>query len=158
VPKKEGWDLPTRRCNARRSGLPEERAQGRTAVAGRNIWPAPCVSLTMGCLVVLVLLVLVLGTGMFLTVGLIGLLMTLIVAGLIGWAADAVVPGKLPGGWFGAVLAGLVGGWLGHLVFTWLRLPSLGLVIAGVDLVPAFVGAVVIAFALELFSTRRRLT
>ena len=111
----------------------------------------------MGCLVILVLLVLVLGTGMWFTVGLVGLIMTLIVAGLIGWAADAVVPGKLPGGWFGAVLAGLVGGWLGHLIFTWLRLPGLGLGFAGVELIPAFVGAVVIAVALELFSSRRPL-
>src|SRR5919197_6476655 len=101
----------------------------------------------MGCLVLLVLVVVLLGAGMWVTVGLLAFLMTLIVAGLIGWAADAVVPGKLPGGWFGAVLAGIAGGWLGHLLFRALGLPSLGLVIAGVDLVPAFVGAVVIAFA-----------
>ena len=105
----------------------------------------------------LVILVLVLGTSMWLTVSFLALLITLIVAGLVGFAADAVVPGKLPGGWFGAVLAGIVGGWLGHLIFRWLNLPTLGLVIAGVDLVPAFVGAVVIAFALELFTTRRPL-
>ncbi len=112
----------------------------------------------MGCLVLLVLAVLLLGGGMFwITGSLIALLITLLVAGLVGWAADAVVPGKLPGGWLGAVLAGIVGGWLGHLVFRTFGLPSLGLVIAGVDLVPAFVGAVVIAVALELFTTRRPL-
>ncbi len=111
----------------------------------------------MGCLILLVLLVVVLGGGMFLTVGLITLLLTLLVAGLVGWAADAVVPGRLPGGWIGAVLAGIAGGWLGHLLFNALHLPSFGLVIAGVDLVPAFVGAVVIAVALELFTARRPL-
>jgi uncharacterized membrane protein YeaQ/YmgE (transglycosylase-associated protein family) len=111
----------------------------------------------MGCLVALVLLVLILGSGMWLTVGLVGLVMTLVVSGLVGWAADAVVPGELPGGWIGAVLAGIVGGWLGHLVFGALHLPSLGLRIAGVELLPAFVGAVIIAFALEFISTRRRL-
>jgi uncharacterized membrane protein YeaQ/YmgE (transglycosylase-associated protein family) len=111
----------------------------------------------MGCLILLVLVVLVLGAGFWLTAGVLGLLMTLIVAGLVGWAADAVVPGKLPGGWIGAVLAGIAGGFLGQLLFTWLHVPSIGLVIAGVDLVPAFVGAVVIAFALELFATRRPL-
>ena len=112
----------------------------------------------MGCLILLVLAALVLGGAMFwITGSVLALLMTLIVAGLIGWAADMVVPGKLPGGWFGAVLAGLVGGWLGHLLFTWLGLPSVGPVIAGVDLVPAFVGAVVIAVALELFTARRPL-
>ena len=92
---------------------------------------------------------------MFVTVSLFALLITLLISGLVGWAADAVVPGKLPGGLLGAILAGIIGGWLGHLLFAWLHLPSFGLVIAGVDLVPAFVGAVVIAFALELFATRR---
>jgi uncharacterized membrane protein YeaQ/YmgE (transglycosylase-associated protein family) len=112
----------------------------------------------MGCLVLLVLCVLVLGGGMFLTVGLVGLLMTLLVAGLVGWLADMVVPGELPGGWLGAVLAGIVGGWIGSLLFRTFGLPSLGLSFAGVELIPAFVGAVVIAGALELISTRRRLS
>jgi uncharacterized membrane protein YeaQ/YmgE (transglycosylase-associated protein family) len=112
----------------------------------------------MGCLIPLLILVLVLGTGMWLTVGVVGLIMTLIVAGLVGWAADLVVPGELPGGWLGAVLAGLAGGWLGSLLFSWLHWQRIGPDIAGVDIVPAFVGAIVIAVALELFSTRRRLT
>lgn len=111
----------------------------------------------MGCLILLALVVLVLGAGMWATASVLALLMTLLVAGLVGWAADAVVPGKLPGGWLGAVLAGIAGGFLGQLVFNWLHLPGFGLIIAGVDLVPAFVGAVVIAFALELFATRRPL-
>ena len=59
----------------------------------------------MGCLLLLIVLVLVLGAGMWITVGLIALLATLVVAGLVGWAADLVVPGQLPAGWFGAVLA-----------------------------------------------------
>jgi uncharacterized membrane protein YeaQ/YmgE (transglycosylase-associated protein family) len=112
----------------------------------------------MGLLIVLVLLVLVLGGSMlWLSVSLVTLLITFVVAGLVGWAADAVVPGKLPGGWLGAVLAGIVGGWLGHLVFRMFGLGNVGPSVAGVDLVPAFVGAVVIAGALELVSTRRRL-
>jgi uncharacterized membrane protein YeaQ/YmgE (transglycosylase-associated protein family) len=111
----------------------------------------------MGCLIALLVVVLLLGAGMWFTVGLVGLLVTLIVAGLVGWAADAVVPGKLPGGWLGAVLAGIAGGWLGHLVFRAFGLGGPGLVVAGIDLVPTFVGAVIIALALELFSTRRPL-
>src|SRR5437870_350618 len=109
----------------------------------------------MGCLVALILLVLVLGAGMWVTVGIVGLLLTLVVAGLIGWAADAVVPGQLPGGWLGAVLAGLVGGFVGHLLFRTLGWPSIGPDIAGVDIVPAFVGAVIIAVIAELFTMRR---
>jgi uncharacterized membrane protein YeaQ/YmgE (transglycosylase-associated protein family) len=110
----------------------------------------------MGCLVLLILLVLLLGAGMWATVTLVGLLVTLVVAGLVGWAADAVVPGRLPGGWIGAVLAGIAGGFVGHLLFRTLGLPNFGLVFAGVDLIPAFVGAVVIAVLAELFTARRR--
>jgi uncharacterized membrane protein YeaQ/YmgE (transglycosylase-associated protein family) len=113
----------------------------------------------MGFLIVLILLVLLLG-GVFwaligFTFGLIGLLMTLIVAGLVGWAADAIVPGELPGGWIGAVLAGLAGGFLGQIIFHALSLPTLGLSIAGVALVPAFVGAVLVAGAAELVTNSR---
>ena len=109
----------------------------------------------MGCLIFLILLVLVLGAGMWVTVGLVGLLITLVVAGIIGWAADMVVPGQLPGGWLGAVLTGIIGGWLGNLVFVMLHL-GLGPQFAGIHLIPAFVGAVVVAVIAELFTTRRR--
>jgi uncharacterized membrane protein YeaQ/YmgE (transglycosylase-associated protein family) len=105
-------------------------------------------------LLVLILLVLLLGAGAWVTVGLIGLLITLVVAGLVGWAADAVVPGHLPGGWLGAVLTGIAGGFVGHLVFALLHLRPVGPVVAGVDLVPAFVGAVIIAAAAQWLSTR----
>ena len=109
----------------------------------------------MGCLLLLIVLVLVLGAGMWITVGLIALLATLVVAGLVGWAADLVVPGQLPAGWFGAVLAGLVGGFIGHLLFATLGLHDPGFRLFGVDLIPAFVGAVLIAVAAQLWTTRR---
>jgi uncharacterized membrane protein YeaQ/YmgE (transglycosylase-associated protein family) len=109
----------------------------------------------MGCLIVLLLLALLLGAGMWITVGLVGLLATLVVAGLVGWAADLVVPGRLPGGWLGAVLTGLIGGFIGHLLFVLLRIPDPGFRLLGVDLIPAFVGAVVVALAAELFTARR---
>ncbi|HYU19358.1 MAG TPA: hypothetical protein VEQ11_11760, partial [Chloroflexota bacterium] len=79
-----------------------------------------------------------------------GLMLTLFVAGLIGWAADAVVPGRLPGGWLGAVLAGVVGGFIGHLV-----LGNFGPALFGVRIIPAFVGAVLIAVAAELVTSSR---
>src|SRR5215207_97452 len=115
----------------------------------------------MGFLIALLLLVIVLGGVFWLVMGfafgLFGLLMTLLVAGLVGWAADAVVPGELPGGWIGAVLAGLAGGFLGQLIFHALSLPTFGLSLAGVSLVPAFVGAVLIAGAAELVTSRQAL-
>jgi uncharacterized membrane protein YeaQ/YmgE (transglycosylase-associated protein family) len=109
----------------------------------------------MGILIILLLLALVFGAGIFITAGVVSLLLTVVVAGLVGWAADAVVPGRLPGGWIGAVLAGLVGGFIGHFLFSALHLPGTGLALAGVELIPAFVGAVIIAGGLELMSSRR---
>ena len=95
----------------------------------------------MGCLLLLVLLVIVLGAGSILAVGFtIGLLFTLIMAGLVGWAADLVVPGRLPGGWFGAVLSGLIGGFIGTWLFHVLGIRDPGFELFGVHLIPAFVG------------------
>ncbi len=111
----------------------------------------------MGCLLLLLLIALVLGAGMWLTVGVIGLLATLVVAGLVGWAADLLVPGVLPGGWIGAVLTGLIGGFVGNLVFRTLGLHDPGFRLLGIDLIPAFVGALIIALAAELFTARRRI-
>jgi uncharacterized membrane protein YeaQ/YmgE (transglycosylase-associated protein family) len=111
----------------------------------------------MGCLILLILLVIVLGAGSVMAIGLtIGLLLTLIVAGLVGWAADLVVPGTLPGGWIGAVLTGIIGGFIGAWLFKVLGIHDPGFSLFGVDLIPAFVGAVIVAFAAELFTTRRR--
>jgi uncharacterized membrane protein YeaQ/YmgE (transglycosylase-associated protein family) len=110
----------------------------------------------MGILLALILLVVLLGVGMWLTVGFIGLLLTLVMAGIIGWLADAVVPGELPGGWVGAVLAGVAGGWIGQLLFGLLHI-GLGPQLVGVHLIPAFVGAVLIAVGAELVTSRRAL-
>jgi uncharacterized membrane protein YeaQ/YmgE (transglycosylase-associated protein family) len=76
---------------------------------------------------------------------LVHLLLMLFIAGLVGALADAIVPGRLPYGWLGAIVAGLVGGWLGTLL-----LGHMGPSIFGVPLLPAFVGAVILAFGAEL--------
>ena len=104
----------------------------------------------MGLLLIALLVVLVLAGAVWVTVGLIGLMLTLFMAGLIGWAADAVVPGRLPYGWLGAVLAGIVGGFIGHLL-----IGDFGPGLFGVRIVPAFVGAVIIAVAAQLLTTTR---
>src|SRR6202171_3723697 len=109
----------------------------------------------MGFLLLLVLLVIGLGAGLFLAVGLIGLLLTFLIAGLVGWAADLVVPGRLPGGWFGAVLSGLIGGFIGTWLFGALGIHDPGFALFGVNLIPSFVGAVLIAVAAQLFTSRR---
>jgi uncharacterized membrane protein YeaQ/YmgE (transglycosylase-associated protein family) len=110
----------------------------------------------MGCLLILVLLVIVLGAGSVLAVGFtIGLLFTLLMAGLVGWAADLIVPGRLPGGWFGAVLSGLIGGFIGTWLFRAIGLHDPGFALFGIDLIPSFVGAVIIAVAAQMLSGRR---
>ena len=112
----------------------------------------------MGLLLLLVLLVIVLGAFSILAVGFtIGLLFTCLIAGLVGWAADLVVPGRLPGGWIGAVLSGLIGGFIGTWLFHTLGLGIPGFALFGINLVPAFVGAVIIAVAAQLFTSRRRI-
>ena len=75
----------------------------------------------------------------------------IIVSGLVGAAADKVVPGELPGGIPGAIMAGWFGFILGHKL-----LGNFGPHIAGVYLLPAFLGAVVIAFAAELLMGKKK--
>src|SRR5438552_12451651 len=91
--------------------------------------------------IALFVLLLLLSAAMALTFGVVHLMGTLAVAGMVGWIADLVVPGDLPYGWLGAVVAGLVGGWLGALV-----LGNVGPQLFGVHLIPAVLGAALLAF------------
>ena len=93
----------------------------------------------------LLVLAVVLGALTWLTFTLVGFLLTIAVAGLVGWAADAVIPGRLPGGWLGAVLAGIVGGFIGTLA-----LGRIGPTVFDINIIPAFIGAAVIAVVAEL--------
>ncbi|MHB1414794.1 MAG: GlsB/YeaQ/YmgE family stress response membrane protein [Chloroflexota bacterium] len=99
----------------------------------------------MGVLVGLLLLLVLVAVLIGITTSLIGLLVMLAVAGVIGWLADLIVPGRLPYGWLGAIVAGLVGAWIGTAL-----IGDFGPALAGIELIPALVGAVVIAVAAEL--------
>ncbi len=104
-------------------------------------------------LVLVILLVLLVLALFFFTTNFLGVIITLIIAGIVGWLADVIVPGRLPFGWLGAILAGLVGSWLGTALFG-----ELGPVIAGIAIIPALIGAIVLAFFVDLFwkqSSRR---
>ena len=101
-------------------------------------------------LIVIGVLILLVAIFIRLTFGLLGLFLMLLMAGLIGALADAVVPGRLPGGWLGATLAELVGSWVGSLF-----LGRWGPSLFGIHLVPAFLGALVIAFVVEFVAGRR---
>ena len=85
-----------------------------------------------------------------LTFSLLGLLVTLAVAGSVGWLADQIVPGRLPYGWLGAIVAGLLGSWLGGVL-----LGDLGPSIGGIAIVPALLGAVILAFIVSFVAKSR---
>jgi uncharacterized membrane protein YeaQ/YmgE (transglycosylase-associated protein family) len=111
----------------------------------------------MGILLLLVVVIVVGWAALATSLFVLKLLFLLFAAGLVGWAADAVVPGKLPGGWVGAVLTGLVGGVIGGVLFALLGIHDPGFGLFGIDLIPAFVGAVIITAVAEMFSRRRSL-
>src|SRR3989304_9617969 len=96
----------------------------------------------------LLVLLLVVVVAMAITFSVIHLAWMLLIAGLVGYLADVIVPGRLPWGWLGAILAGLVGSWLGIALFNLLHLPRwLELIrLGGIPLIPALVGAIIIAF------------
>lgn len=83
------------------------------------------------------------------TSGLIRLGLMLLVAGFVGWLAGQIVSGKRSYGWLGATLAGLVGSWLGHAL-----LGPVGPALFGVRLVPAFLGALILAFLAQVLARR----
>lgn len=99
----------------------------------------------MAFAIVLLVLFFVFVFGIWLTVSLLGLIVTLVIAGLIGWAANKIVPGRIPYGWVGAVVAGLLGSWLGGVL-----LGDAGPDIGGIAIVPALVGAVILAVLVDV--------
>ncbi len=99
------------------------------------------VPVLIALLVLLVLLIL----GIGFTMNFLALIVMLIVAGIVGWLADLIVPGELPYGWLGAIVAGLVGAWLGTAL-----IGQVGPTLAGIPLLPALLGAIIIAFLVNL--------
>ncbi|MFN0073148.1 MAG: GlsB/YeaQ/YmgE family stress response membrane protein [Chloroflexota bacterium] len=107
-------------------------------------------SSSLNLIVAGVVIVFLLGIAMVVTAGVWNLALTLFMAGLIGWAADLVAPGDLPGGWLGAVLTGIIGGFLGKLI-----LGNFGPHLFGYHVIPAFVGAVIVAVAAHVVFGRK---
>ncbi|TAK26066.1 MAG: GlsB/YeaQ/YmgE family stress response membrane protein [Chloroflexota bacterium] len=100
--------------------------------------------------IALIVLMVLMAAGTMLAFWSIGLAIKLGLAGLIGGLADMVVPGRLPYGFLGAIGAGVVGGWLGSAL-----LPALGPALFGVEIVPTFLGALVVVAGFELVATTR---
>jgi len=95
----------------------------------------------IAALIVLVILIKI-------TFTLIGLAFTLLVAAVIGFLAGYIVPGRLPYGVLGAIVAGLAGSWIGTLL-----IGSIPPHIGGIAVIPAIVGAVILAFGLRLIGS-----
>lgn len=99
----------------------------------------------MPIVIIALLVILLLGFFISATLSLLGFLVMLAVAALVGALADALVPGRLPFGWLGAIAAGLLGSWLGSLL-----LGRIGPDIAGIPVISALIGAMILAFAFDL--------
>lgn len=108
-----------------------------------------------GGLIFTITLLIVLAVAIGLTFSLLGVILTLAIAAVVGFLADRIVPGKLPYGWVGATAAGLLGSWLGSTLFG-----RFGPVVARIPIIPALIGAIIVAFVVELLikrgATRRR--
>ena len=102
-------------------------------------------------LLILVVVLLLCIVAIWLTVSLLGLLVTLVIAALVGWLADKIVPGDLPYGWLGAIVAGLVGSWIGGAL-----LGDVGPEMGGIGIIPALVGAIILAFIIEAITKSRQ--
>ncbi len=102
-------------------------------------------------LLILILLFLMFVVGIWITVSLLGLLVTLLIAALVGWIANRIVPGKIPHGWLGAIVFGLLGSWVGGIL-----LGDIGPELGGIAILPAVVGAVLLAVIADVVFKSRR--
>ncbi|CAJ1177765.1 hypothetical protein FD33_GL001221 [Companilactobacillus paralimentarius DSM 13238 = JCM 10415] len=76
----------------------------------------------------------------------------IIVGAVIGAIASMIINRDMPWGWVGNIIGGLVGAWLGETI-----LGAWGPSIAGMAIVPAIVGAIVVVLLTTwLFSSMRR--
>ncbi|WP_250889762.1 MULTISPECIES: GlsB/YeaQ/YmgE family stress response membrane protein [Bacillaceae] len=68
----------------------------------------------------------------------------LIVGGVIGWLGGLIASRDIPGGIIGNIIAGLIGSWLGTLI-----LGHWGPELAGIFIIPAIIGAVILVLILS---------
>lgn len=110
----------------------------------------------MPLVLLLVLLLVIVMVAMAITFSIIHLVWMLLIAGLVGYVADVIVPGRLAWGWLGAILAGLVGSWVGVTLFNMLHLPRWleSIRLGGIPLIPALVGAIIVALVASAVSKR----
>ena len=78
---------------------------------------------------------------------------TLILREVIGCIGQLIVGRDMPLGWLGNIIGGLVGAWLGTAL-----LGDWGPSLAGMALIPAIIGAIIVVFLVSLLlgTTRRK--
>lgn len=74
-----------------------------------------------------------------------GFILYLIVGGIIGWLAGLILGKDVPGGIIGNIIAGIIGAWLGGELFG-----SWGPELAGIYIVPALIGAILLILIVSL--------
>lgn len=75
---------------------------------------------------------------------LLGFILLVVVAFVAGAIGEAIAGGKVPGGWLGSTVAGLIGAWIGSMLL------HFGPVVAGIQLIPAIIGAALFVFILRM--------
>ncbi|MCZ8535986.1 GlsB/YeaQ/YmgE family stress response membrane protein [Paenisporosarcina quisquiliarum] len=68
----------------------------------------------------------------------------LIIGGIIGWLAGLILGKDVPGGIIGNIIAGIIGAWIGGMLF------SFGPSVAGIQIIPALIGAIILIFIVSM--------
>ncbi|MFC3883499.1 GlsB/YeaQ/YmgE family stress response membrane protein [Bacillus songklensis] len=76
---------------------------------------------------------------------------SLIIGGIIGWVASLLTGRDIPGGIIGNIIAGFIGAWLGTAI-----LGDFGPEVGGFELIPAIIGAVLLALIVSFIMRRMR--
>ncbi|OZI12285.1 GlsB/YeaQ/YmgE family stress response membrane protein [Bacillaceae bacterium SAS-127] len=82
-----------------------------------------------------------------------GFIMYLIVGGLIGWFAGVILGKDIPGGIIGNIIAGIIGAWVGGKL-----LGTMGPMMAGIAIIPALIGSVILVLIASFFLRRMKQT
>ncbi len=80
-----------------------------------------------------------------------GFILYLIVGGIMGWLAGLILGRDIPGGVIGNVISGILGAWLGGTL-----LGNWGPMLAGIYIVPALIGSIILVFIVSLVMKSRR--
>ncbi|KRG09704.1 membrane protein [Lederbergia galactosidilytica] len=72
-------------------------------------------------------------------------LLYLIIGGIIGWIASLILGRNIPGGIIGNIIAGIIGAWIGGAL-----LGDWGPQVAGMAIVPALIGSLILVFIMSL--------